>query len=634
MKNIQRKSWVLIVLSLLWAISGCAFFDDSEDKKPAEDLSIHSVGDAVAAVPYSEAQTITLFIKDETGGSSSDVSLGNGFKVLKNGDYVEAGSHTLGVTVTPRIVNGSAMSQRVAVSDGGWNYQVDAMFDDTTGYYLCEFEFMGTGTYIVHPVLVQVFYPDGKASKEKLVVTTYKQLRPEADKLVWQGIGVSMSSQVITGIKDSITPLIKESMPSLVIRELKPVQNTDTDNEGILHLDLKYGVVPVSMDLALKDTYTDKNGKEIRALTMGISNLSGGSSSTLLDGFINMVITFFSKKLGMGEKLIDWFNLDEIPIMPVSFPLADMLSGLTGQGDTGSETAAESDPMAGLLKNLELDSTLFLNMFGLPDMTDGKFAVIGGSLWATGPSALKTDVKGNALWPAIQIDNTDPRMDLERIKTQETGIGIAMSQFNLNQMLCEMMRGFRLTMPGVQEYLPFISPENPENALDLILTANPAGIAIDLESINPNAESARLDIRDIRGVLVEAGVPKTEISLDLCMDLDVFITKRDGAAFLDMTLVPVEELSYIHVLKDALNATIYDHSPLISLIISGITGSDGEAISFSIPLSDMGLKTKDVGDAGNIDYDGNGNCFLNLAVDSIDFSGMGGCFIETANLWE
>jgi len=394
MTGLLKKQIIFIFVVMFCLFSGCAYLDNNDDEDDfVEDFSLYEAGSPVTALGYAETIPIILYIK---AGKEDDGTPGH-FKILSNGEYVEAGTHTLGVKVAPRKVDGAEVIQRVYVSDGGWAYQVEAIYDDSSGYYICDFNFFDTKTYVVHPILVKVIYPlEKKALKEKFVVTTYPGLRPDTAMLVEKGLGLALSANAMNSVKDTMAVFLGDS-EGLEIRGLTPAINKTDDEKGVFHLDLGLGPIPVSLDLALNDTYTDNNGEKVRALGLGLEDLSGGEPENIVEFFTSLLATGV---LGIfGDPVINLFNLDEIPIMPVSFPISTMLAGFGGSDDGGES----DDPMAGLLENLNLGSTLFLNIYGMPEFNEENFAVIGGSLYATDASLVKTDVDGNTCWIGWQV---------------------------------------------------------------------------------------------------------------------------------------------------------------------------------------------------------------------------------------
>jgi hypothetical protein len=579
---------------MLAILTGCGFSDNHEPQL-AKDESVYQTGNGVKAVKFNDAQFIGLSMEDGEGA----------FEKVTNGDYVEPGKHTLGVTVTPRKVNGGIMDQRVFVSDGGWDYQVEAQYDKDKKLYVCDFKFLASDYYLTHPVLIQVIYPDGRASKEKYVLHTVADLAAKPGWLVDMGLGVTLSNALLSEMK----PVFSSLLPGMEVQELYPADTTGGD-KGILHIDLG----SFAFDLILDDTYTPKGGQETRALNIGLEDITGGTPpfDNLLQAIASAFFNLFFKNL----------NLQGIPVMAVGFNLGDLLQGLGGS-DGGSE-----DPLAGLLTGLKIDSTLFLNLKGMPEMTEEKkYAVIGGGLYALESKYVQKDESGNLLWPTVMVDPYDTQMDLSRLKNGSTDLGLALSQYNLNQMLPEVAKGLQLTIPAINKMVPMFTPEDPKNNLDLSLKINPAGIAIDMKS-------RRIVANDIRLIFIEAGTPKAELSMDLSLHFEMGFHAEGGKGYLDLMITPMADQCYLHVMKDNLGMDMFDHSTFVPMIFTGLAGGGGDAMQVSISLSDMGVLPREGVEPGQVAFDENNNCFLGMAVGGLDTSKLpiSGCFIATAGL--
>jgi len=607
----NRLSLVVSISFMLATLIGCGFSDNHETQL-AKDESVYQTGNGVKAVKFNDAQFIELAIwKESVEGQGA-------FEKVANGDYVKPGKHTLGVTVTPRKVNGGIMDQRVFVSDGGWDYQVEAQYDKDKKLYVCDFKFLASDYYLTHPVLIQVIYPDGRASKEKYVLHTVADPAAKPGWLVDKGLGLTLSRDLLSKMK----PVFNSLLPGMEVQELSPaVVNLAEGDQGILHIDLG----SLAFDLILDDTYTPQGGQETRALNIGLEDIIGGTPpfDSLRQAIASAFINLFFKNL----------DLQGIPVMAVGFNLGDLLQGLGGS-DGGSE-----DPLAGLLTGLKIDSTLFLNLKGMPAemVEETEHAVIGGGLYAVESKYVQKDESGNLLWPTVVVDPYDTQMDLSRLKNDSTDLGLALAQYNLNQMLPEIAKGLQLTIPAINKMVPMFTPAKPGEDLDLTLKINPGGIAIDMINDEKNPRPKRIVINDIRLTFVEAGVPQSELSMDLTLNLDVGFPEDPKThkilPVLTITITPVDELCFIHVMKDNLGMDMFDHSTFVPMIFSGLAGGGGD-VKVSISLSDLGVLPREGVEPGQVAFDKNGNCFLGLAVDGLDTSKLpiGGCFIATAGL--
>lgn len=599
------KRSCLIVLAAIFcvALAGCGFFDSDHDEDLAVDESVYETGHGVPAVPYDEAQTIELYRQEITDGRTSYVKIANGDYLAVSAPYTV---YTLGVKVTARSKDGEVMDQRVFLGDGGWEYQVEAVYDEEWRMYVADFKFLPSDTFLTHPVLVQVIYSDGLASKEKFILHTRNDLAAASGMLVDKGLGVSLSADFLHRLAPVVSAILEEQGVGLTIADLAPADNASGGAQGVIRADL--GIL--SCDLILDDTYTPLFGQETRALALGVEDIAGGTPDNLLELIGSAFFGLFFKDL----------QLQGIPIMALGFNLADLMSGLTGSDDG-------TNSLLSMLSGLQIDSSLFLNLYGMPAETSAGFATIGGALYAADPADVATDDDGNLLWPAVTVDATDTGIDMALLRDGQTDVGLALAQYNLNQVLPQVAKGITLTIKAIQELVPMFAPSDPDNDLDLTLTINPAGMAIEMTQT-----TQRIAINDIRLLFVEAGEPQAELSLDLTLNFAVsFRTDGAGAGYMDLTITPVDELCFIHVMKDNLDLVMFDHSRFVPMIFQGFSGGS-DSLTVPIALSDMGIQPRTGAAPGQVQYDEHGNCFLGLAVGGLDADKLpvSGCFIAAA----
>ena len=608
---------------------GCG--SDDHEEELAVDESIYSAGEPVAAIGYSDAQPITLYLRKTNSRGSYY------FSKVGNGEILAAGVNTFGIKVNPRMVEGKAANQRVFLGDGGWDNQVEAVLDEENGYYVCDFTLVESDVYLTHPLLVQVIYPyDNKASKEKFVVITDALLRPASNALVQNGMGITLSAAMLETMKEIINPLIQKQMPNVEIKSITPAKN-DTDSEkGIMNINLG----ALSFDLALQDTYTNTQGNRISELTIGIADLAGGASNKFMENLLSLMLDPLLKRL--SGPIVNIFQLDQIPMMPVALSLDELLPALMESEDgEGMSGILPSDLFAGFgdigeMLTLSAKSVLFLNIFGLPQDTDSNFAAIGGGIHAISSDLAQKTSKGTFIWPDVVVDSSSPSIDLDYIKTASTDMGVALSQYNLNRLLPEIMRGLQVRLANINELIPIISPENPENSLDISLAINPEGAAIDMRHhLSSTGEPVIwVVMNDVRAEFIEAGTPKTLLSVDLNLEVVMDFYIEEDKPFLEMTIKPLEDISHIHVLKDDLGMDMFDHSRFIPIIFQFLFGTGGNELVIPISLSDMGIVPKAGADPGKVSFDGLGNCFMSIEADGIDLSTLstgGGCFVSTAS---
>lgn len=147
LKNKIALYYFLSLVILLTSIIGCS------SGAPPRESTIYDPGAPVRAVKYDESATITLY--QDAGSGYLQISDGS---VIAKNTLVKLGVKVDGVTYT---------DGRVFLSDG-LSYQVEATKED--GLYVCDY-FIDSDQLLA-PILVQVIYPHGYASKEKFILRT------------------------------------------------------------------------------------------------------------------------------------------------------------------------------------------------------------------------------------------------------------------------------------------------------------------------------------------------------------------------------------------------------------------------------------------------------------------------------
>lgn len=642
MQKILHHAWIVAIALMLCVPAGCGFWDDDHQTELAKDESIYETGNGVPAVKYADAQTIQLFIWDEKDGQGK-------FEPVANGAYVTPAKHRLGVTVTPRKVDGAVIDQRVFFGNGGWDYQVEALYDKDLQMYTAEFAFLAADQFLTHPVLIQVIGADGLASKEKYVLHTRFDLGAKPDELVRQGLGVTMSS----GGVNTLLPALLQVIPGaggFTLPDTWHFSPADGTGEGILTAHLGFA----QADIILADTDTNGN----RGLYLGVENLKGDTPANILDAIGSAFTNLLFQDL--------FQNLVRVPRIKVWNGGLDLASLLASPEDTTG--SASTSPQ------VELPAPLFLDLYGMPQATTKDFAALGGAIYVGNPATVKKDADGNLIWPELALNATTCGIDMDRIKVSHdkvvTDLGVALSQYNLNQALPALLQGLKITIPQMDVFMQgFVSPEVKGNHLDGVITINPGGFALDLvdyRNLNPAYNlKRRITANDVRLTFIEkaspadTGTPKLEMSVDVTMYLDdvsISIGKdaksNTDKGTLNLSITPDYHHCFIHIMRDNLGMTMFDHGKLFAMIIQGFTGGK-DTIALQIPISDIvGLPealmengqivTDTAGnvvyknDQGYVQFDEKGNCFVGLAVKQLDLKNfdfntiMGGCFIATA----
>ncbi len=600
--------------------SGCGFLEKESQSELFDEFhsaDLYLLGYPVTPTDFKDFRKITVAIWDPRVGE------GGGFRKLQDGDFVEPEMGILGIKVDPRVVTGGVtegdeMDQRVFVGDGSNDFIVEALLDENYGYYVCEFNF-SDDRYLTFPLLVEVLYPDHVATKRKIVLTTRKGWWPDPGVLPERGLAISLSDEVLDSARDLIGAIAGDG---LEISELKP----SVISPGILSL----GLGSLNVDVALNDTYEDAGGNEVRGLK--IEPVGG------LDVILDLADAFRAilKLFGL-DAIADSIEqlLEALTLGPISLPLGDLLAGFGEQSGDGA--GEDTDNMiSDLLGNVQLDSLLFVNAFGIPDMTTADFAVIGAALYPALISEAGYDIISEKfLWPSVEIDpqNRITDSDISQItKSGELDVGMIMSQYNLNQMLNGIMNNLEILLVGksVEAFSAYLTPESKTGEISAAATVNSKGMVIDFG--DDTGTTAKLAANDVQLTLLENGKPVSLISLDLAVDIGMELVLDGDDLLLHCVIQPDFELCHFHLLKDSKNISILDHSKAIVNLWNDLTKTKaGEPLVFDLSLSDFGLMPKE--NPGSIKLE-NGNCFMNLAVDGFNADALqgllgdgGGCFI-------
>ncbi|MBU0993098.1 MAG: hypothetical protein KJ737_11450 [Proteobacteria bacterium] len=598
------SSAIILYLSL-----GCGYLKkEGEDAyEPFYDSDHYMPGDSINALGYEDGQQIDVYLTGQT--KSTDI------RPLSDGDYVKPNVQIpVYIETATRFKGKDPMDQRVYISDGGNHFSVEAFLDEASGFYTCEYTF--DDSFLIYPLLIQVIYPDNQASKKKLLLRTRENpLKPSSDKLVKNGLGITLGQNALDSLKAQFQNMVPGS---LKLTKLKP----STSDGYIFYLEL--GSL-IGANLNLNDTYI-KDDEETRGLSMELDLTSRVQNQSAYAQMMNWLIDLL-------DPIIDSAGLSDQVIGPVSFSLSDMLADLAkNNDDTGAESDASENAFLNLLENLTLDSQLFLNIFGLPEDTDADFAAVGAGLYATDTKNLAIDPETEKpVWPDVQVDNTDTNIDMSKIKTGTTDLGIGISQYNLNQVISSMMNSFRIVLgpDRIATLKDYIATENPDDVMTLALTLNPEGIAVDFTQPDlVSANTALIAVNDIHAEILENEIAKALLSIDITLKVDSSFSIEDGNLYLDLEIKPLEDLCHIHLMKDNKGIGIVDHRSLVTKLFQEIAGCEPDKpLKVSISLSDLGIMPSLSKGAGNINFDGKGNCFMNLAVESIDASRF--CFISS-----
>jgi len=606
-KRIRWLTWLLCAVFL----SGCGFFaqDDDEETSVAQLEGVYEVGSPVPAVGFEESQAIALYVRKGEGA----------FVRVADGDYLAPGEYTMGVVVTPRTVKGEKKAERVFLGDGGWDYNVEATYDPEEGMYVAEFKLIDPNYFLITPILVQVIYSDGKASKAKFLVTTAKDLGAPVGSLVERGLSVTVSKAFLGTMPEIVNPLLAKQMGSSAIKinAMRPADNgAGKDQEGVVNID----VAGITCDIVLEDRKESAEGVK-RGLYIGIEDVKGGTMSSGLEVITGVFANLFLKGL----------SITGIPTMALGIGLGGMVDSMMGSSEGLSIPGLNLPPVD---LGISLDSTLYLNLLGYPSETTSEFAVLGGALYVPDNADVTKDANGYYVWPAVSDDAYDTMMDvgMGNIKTSATDIGVGISQYNINQMLSGLMENLKVRVKDINEMAALFGPKVKGDTVDLEVTLNPRGVAVDFAK-------RRIVANDVRLLLVESGEVNgqvAELSLDLSMEFNVVFSQENGKLIMTISITPMEDRSHMHVMKDETGLDALDHGRFVPIIFQYLAGGQN-SLTIALPLSDYGIKPRLGVEPGTLTTDEFGNCFLSMATSGIDMdkisaltSGGAGCFINTA----
>ncbi len=553
MKNFRGLVWGLVLSFALVALAGCS--GDSDDVGLVPDITGESIGGeamvyekgaAVYAVSYAESADISLYLRTASAAEDEVAAEEVAFVEVHDGDFVGSGLRTFGV----KLEGGVSDDFIVNVSNGG-GYYTEAIADGS-GYYVCEFGVLADNLY--QPILVEVVYADGRASKEKFVVAT--QVMPARDELVREGVALMIGADILDdqALKDALGPILSaDDMLGMdtVVKKITP----DTEGNGIIHLELSIDLIAgggrtgLNADIILQDEADGTRGLYLVLEDGRLDLLEDGTSIPLPDRLLNLIA--------------DLGNLGTI-----AFPLD--LGELLAELDLGLE--------------LDLARYLFIDLYGMPEYNSANFAVVGGGLYSAHNEDVETDAEGNALaWPAIDVYDAPLKWE---IQDPSGNVGAVISQYNLTQVLNDILGGVELVLDcdmeldgaALKDQLPFLIPAEADGVQEIKATVKPGSIEMNLLS-----DDIRVVVSDLRLEYLEAGQPVWEISVDLSVVLGLYFYNVGQDLMLDLDLIVQETHTHTHIMKtDIPKLGMYDHSYLIEGIVDTLLGGNTNIASLNL----------------------------------------------------
>jgi hypothetical protein len=535
----QKKTitvYFLLNLALfLTAIIGCS------SGVPPREPTIYDPGAPVKAVKYDEAATITLY--HDTG---------SGYLQIFNGSVVTKNIMTkLGV----KVEGGTYADGRVFLSNG-LGYQVEAKQEN--GLYTCDY-FIGSDQLLV-PILVQVIYPNGYASKEKFILRTCAGAQD--NQLIRDGTDIFVG-------KDILATAQGMKLKGYTINKMTPSRQSSRSSpqNAVIYTELSDSLLNINNDFAMDDGIADNTTAFVSPLLrfnvlFGIPAMNLGTASMSL-----------SEKFG---------NL--------AFDISGDMSGL----------------------NLSTKTT-YLDIHGLPNATSDAFMAMDVGVFMTEntsafPSGVTLYSNNDITHPKLNLASTDVQQLFETDDPDVLAkcVGVNLSMDNLTQIIEELLKGsitFDVANFPISTILSVLGITTVSGKDQKIrVTFNPEGIAFDFRTSTP-----MLILDDLRMEYIENGVPMWMMSLDMTFGLAIsshIETVTDPAtgqilekSSLDVHISLVPGSSRCHVMKDDQGIGLLDHSNLVESLIEALgkklfSSADAD-LMFSINMENYGLSLSD-----------------------------------------
>ncbi len=661
---------VFILMALSFICMGCGVLEKDQPKYEFDpfydDPYYYKPGDTVRGGDFSFPEaSISGYILDEESKQ---------FVEIVDGSHVTPGRHKLGIDAKPRaehniieedfkdlseLIQGLPMPQRVYVGDGGNEYLVEAEYDEETGLYLCDFEV--DGQYLTTSILVEVLYPDGMANKEKIVLTTEKHIKPSLNQVVKEGIGIAINTdfvqelaamvmeddeilQVLMGVMGSFlcdydTAWIEKLLPP-VWKFAEPYLTITPGEQSIMDFNLTgpRGTLLGSGGLNLEDLYDDGDQLEggmgiTLPVALGTGDVLGFQVDRLVDVVLNMMMPAITDPISL--------NFDAI-VGPIIDDVIETI--FSGMNMTETMEAMLLDTVN---KAFPLNITAYTNMFARPEENTASLGVLylGALLTDTrklpSPEDLARTGQCFPPWPFETTVNDRVPLDITPIKKDGIDLGIAVSRYQLNGILSQMMNSWYLPLPDSLMNLltTLIKVENASSELGGKLAFNPQGTTVDFYDSNGEI-SGLLLAHDMTIELVDNNAPICLMSMDGAFKIRAsFRFDEEGDFYIDIGLTLVPELTKIHVVEDTTGLTFIDHSTFgktildIMMFQSLDSGNEAREFPISINMTDMiGITAQEEGTSMSAK---DGNCYMSMALDNetpIDFFKIeefaSGCFIS------
>ena len=474
----------------------------------------------------------------------------DGYLQIFNGSVVAKNAMAkLGV----KVEGGTYADGRVFLSDG-LRYQVEAKLEN--GLYICDY-FIGSDQLLV-PILVQVIYPNGYASKEKFILRTCAGA--QNNQLIRDGMDIFVG-------KDILATAQGMKLKGYTINKMTPSRqpSRSSPQNAVIYTELSESLLNIKTDFAMDD---------------GIADNTTDFVSPLLR-----------------------FNFLDIPVMnlgTVAMSLSETF------GTLAFDIAGD---MAGL--NLSAKTT-YLDIHGLPNATSDAFMAMDvGVFMAENASAFPSGVtlysNNDITHPRLNLTSTDVQQlfetDVPEVLAKCVGVNLSMD--NLTQITKELLKGsitFDVANFPIPTILSVVGIHVSGKDQKIRVTFNPEGIAFDFRTSTP-----MLILDDLRIEYIENGVPMWMMSLDMTFSLaisshietvtDPATSQTSENSSLDVHISLVPGSSRCHVMKDDQGIGLLDHSNFVESLVTALgeklLSSAGADLMFSINMENYGLSLSD-----------------------------------------
>jgi hypothetical protein len=419
------------------------------------------------------------------------------------------------------------------------------------------------------PILAQVIYPNGYASKEKFILRTCAGAQD--NQLIRDGIDIFVG-------KDILATAQSMKLKGYTINKMTPSRQSSRSSpqNAVIYAELSEGLLNINTDFAMDDGIADNT-----------------------TDFVSPLLRFNF--------------LFDIPVMnlgTVSMSLSETF------GTLAVDIAAD---MAGL--NLSTKTT-YLDIHGLPNATSDAFMAMDVGVFMSEnapafPSGITLYSNNDITHPKLNLASTDVQQLFETDDPDVLAkcLGVNLSMDNLTQITKELLKGsitFDVANFPISTILSVLGIRVSSNDQKIRVTFNPEGIAFDFRTSTP-----MLILEDLRIEYIENDVPMWMMSFDMTFSLAISSHIESEKSSLDVNISLVPGSSRCHVMKDNQGIGLLDHSNLVESLVKALgeklASSAGADLMFSINMENYGLSLSDAKATS-----GSGRYFLKMVTTESD----------------